>query len=296
MIGRRVCRRLAEAGHELVVLSRRPENARVVSAARVFSWEPELGPPERQVWQGVDAVIHLAGEPIAASRWTNEQKRRIRDSRVNGTRHLVAGIGEIKEAADRPRILVSGSAVGYYGDRGDEELDERSAPGPAGFLTDVCRRWEGEALRGQELGLRVTLVRTGAVLSAAGGALEKMLLPFKLGFGARLGDGRQWFPWIHLDDIAGIICQALFAGGLRGPVNGVAPGLVRNEEFASQLAAALHRPLIFSAPELVLKIVLGEMAEVVVDSQRVLPRVALESGYEFRFPRLEAALGNLLSH
>jgi uncharacterized protein len=289
LIGRAVCRRLANDGHQLVVLSRRPETADAIE--KVFKWEPGLGPPERNVWEGVEAVIHLAGESIASARWTAEQKRRIRASRVVGTRHLMQGI---EEAADRPKILVSGSAVGYYGDRGDEELDELSASGQ-GFLPEVCRQWEGETRRAQELGLRVALVRTGTVLSANGGALEKMLLPFKLGLGARLGDGRQWFTWIHIDDIAGIFCHALYSAEVRGPINGVAPELVSNADFTRELAAALRRPAVFSAPEFFLRIAMGEMAEVVLGSQRVIPRVALESGYSFRFPILRTALRGLLS-
>jgi uncharacterized protein len=290
LIGRAICRRLIDEAHQIIVLSRRPESARVVEGAQVFRWEPLLGPPESGVWEGVDAVIHLAGEPVAASRWTDEQKRRIRDSRVIGTRHLIEGI---KEATDRPKILVSGSAVGFYGNRGDEHMDERSAPGQ-GVLPEVCQQWESEALRGRELGLRVVLVRTGIVLSTNGGALEKMLLPFRLGLGGRMGDGRQWFPWIHIDDIAGIFCHALFSTGLSGPINGVAPGIVTNAEFTDELAAALRRPVIFSVPELVLKIVMGEMAEVVLHSQRVIPRVAMDSGYRFRFQMLRPALRSLL--
>jgi uncharacterized protein len=289
LIGRAICRRLADEAHQLVVLSRRPDSAEM-EGARVFRWEPALGPPESGVWEGVDAVIHLAGESVAALRWTDEQKRRIRDSRVIGTRHLLEGI---KAAADRPKILVSGSAVGFYGNRGDEHLDERSAAGQ-GFLPDVCRQWESEALRGREMGLRVVMVRSGVVLSTDGGALEKMLLPFKLGLGGRMGDGRQWFPWIHIDDIAGIFCHALFSAGLSGPVNGVAPGIVSNGEFTNKLAAALRRPVIFSVPEVVLKIVMGEMAEIVLHSQRVIPRAAMDSGYRFRFQTLEPALRSLL--
>jgi uncharacterized protein len=290
LIGRAICRRLVDEAHQIIVLSRRPESGRVVEGVQVVGWEPLLGPPESGVWEGVDAVIHLAGEPVAASRWTDEQKRRIRDSRVIGTRHLIEGI---KGATDRPKILVSGSAVGFYGNRGDEHLDERSAPGQ-GFLPEVCQQWESEALRGREMGLRVVLVRTGVVLSTNGGALEKMLLPFKLGLGGRMGDGRQWFPWIHIDDIAGIFCHALFSNGLSGPINGVASGIVTNAEFTDELAAALRRPVIFSVPELVLKIVMGEMAEVVLHSQRVIPRVAMDSGYRFRFQMLSSALRSLL--
>ncbi len=258
--------------------------------AKAYKWEPELGPPERRVWEGVDAVIHLAGEPVAASRWTDEQKRRIRDSRVIGTRRLLEGM---KESSDRPKILVSGSAVGFYGNRGDEQLDEWSDPGQ-GFLPEVCRQWEREALSVQELGLRVIIVRTGVVLSTNGGALEKMLMPFRLGLGGRMGGGRQWFPWIHLEDIAGIFCHALSSPELSGPINGVAPGIVINEEFTRELAAVLHRPVFLAIPDIVLKITMGEMAQVVLDSQRIIPRVALESGYRFRFQILKLALRSLL--
>ncbi|MBO0719389.1 MAG: TIGR01777 family oxidoreductase [Blastocatellia bacterium] len=291
LIGRALCRRLATEGHQLVVLSRRPDTAGRIAAAEVFGWQSDLGPPDRKVWEGVEAVIHLAGEPVAASRWTEERKRRIRDSRVRGTRHLIEGI---KESADRPKILVSASAVGYYGDRGNEVLNEAAGVG-RGFLPDVCQQWESEALQSREMGLRVVLVRIGVVLSADGGALEKMLLPFKLGLGGRMGDGRQWFPWIHIDDIAGLFCHALFSPGLSGPLNGVAPGIVDNEEFTAELASVLRRPAIFSAPEFFLKIIVGEMAEVVLGSQRVIPGVALESGYQFRFPHLKPALENLLT-
>jgi uncharacterized protein len=290
LIGRAISRRLADEGHQIVVLSRHPESAEVVAGAKAYNWEPELGPPERRVWEGVDAVIHLAGESVAASRWTDEQRRRIRDSRVIGTRRLIEGM---KEASDRPKILVSGSAVGFYGNRGDEQLDEWSEPG-RGFLPEVCQQWEREALRGQELGLRVTTVRTGVVLSTNGGALEKMLMPFRLGLGGRMGNGRQWFPWIHLEDIAGIFCHALSLAELSGPINGVAPGIVMNEEFTRELAAVLHRPVFLAIPDFVLKVAMGEMAQLVLDSQRVTPRVALETGYKFRFQILGLALRSLL--
>jgi uncharacterized protein len=290
LIGRAICQRLSDESHQLVVLSRRPEVARGITAAKVFGWDPLLGPPERDVWDGVDAVINLAGESVAASRWTEEKKRRIRDSRVIGTRNLIAGL---KDAPDLPRVVVNGSAVGFYGDRGDERLDEFSDPGQ-GFLPEVCREWEGEALRGRELGIRVVLVRTGVVLSSAGGALEKMLTPFKLGLGGMMGDGTQWFPWIHLDDIAGIFHHALSTAGLSGPINGVAPGIVRNSEFTRELAAVLHRPALLSVPGFVLKIAMGEMAEMVLGSNRVIPRVALESGYVFRFPMLKQGLEELI--
>ncbi len=291
LVGRALCQRLMSDGHSIVLVSRRPENARVIPGVSAFRWDPELGTPSNEVWEGVDAVIHLAGEPVARMRWTSKQKGRIRDSRVTGTRHLVDGI---KGVVGRPKILVSASAVGYYGHRGNEHLDERSSPGK-GFLSDVCQEWEKEALKAQELGLRVAHVRTGIVLSASGGALEKMLPPFKFGLGGRLGSGRQWFPWVHIDDIVGIFRHILLTQDLSGPVNGVAPVIVDNEEFTKELAAVLRRPVFLPVPELALKILMGEMAEVVLASQRVIPRVALDSGYRFEYQTLKPALQNLLA-
>ncbi|MEP7340880.1 MAG: TIGR01777 family oxidoreductase [Acidobacteriota bacterium] len=288
LIGKTLCRVLSNEGHEIVVLSRRVETARVVPTARVFRWNAEAEPPPAEAWEGVEAVIHLAGEPVAA-RWTDEHKRRIRDSRVKGTRNLVDGMAKL---ATVPKTLVSGSAVGFYGNRGDEQVDERSKAGQ-GFLSNVCVEWEHEAERARSLGTRVAQVRIGVVLAQEGGALDKMLLPFKLGLGARLGNGRQWFPWIHLADIVGIIRHALINPQVTGPVNGVAPGIVNNADFTRELAAALHRPTFFPVPEFALKILMGEMAEVVLASHRVIPQVALDTGYEFKHPNLKPALESL---
>jgi uncharacterized protein (TIGR01777 family) len=290
LIGKALCRQLANESHQIVVLSRHLENARVVPDAQAFRWEPEQGPPSSEVWEGVEGVIHLAGESVAGTRWSDEQKRRIRDSRVRGTRNLVDGI---RSVTNRPKVLVSASAVGYYGNRGDERLDEQSVPGQ-GFLSDVCVEWEEEASKARELGLRVAQVRVGIVLSTSGGALEKMLLPFKLGIGGRLGSGRQWWPWIHIDDIAGIFRHALLTPALNGPVNGAAPQIVTNEEFTKELAAVLHRPVFFPVPEMALRILMGEMGEVVLTSQRVAPQVALDSGYRFHYQQLRPALQNIL--
>jgi uncharacterized protein len=287
LIGRALCRRLAEQGREVVVLSRRPDQS---GFARAFAWAPEAEPPPLEAWRGVDAVIHLAGEPVAAGRWTMEQKRRIRDSRVMGTRNLVTGM---LASPERPKVFVSGSAVGFYGNRGDELLPETAAPGE-GFLVNVCREWEAESVRLRALGLRVALVRIGVVLASEGGALEKMLTPFKLGLGGRLGDGRQWFPWIHLDDIVGLLLHALDSPAIDGPVNGAAPGIVTNETFTRELAGALNRPVFFPVPEFGLRILMGEMAGVVLASQRVLPQVALQTGYRFQYPELGAALQDVL--
>lgn len=289
LIGKSLCRVLAGEGCEIVVLSRHPETAQVVPGARAFGWNAEVEAPPAEAWEGVEAVIHLAGEPVAARRWTEEHKRRIRDSRVKGTRNLVEGMKKLTVA---PKVLVSASAVGFYGDRGDEQLDERSAPGQD-FLSDVCLEWEREAEAARSPGLRVALARVGVVLDKNGGLMEKMLLPFKLGLGGRLGDGRQWFPWIHADDIVGIIRHALLDDSVGGPINGVAPGVVTNAEFTAELAAALNRPTFLPVPELALKILMGEMADAALASQRVFPRVALDTGYRFRYPNLKPALESL---
>lgn len=288
-IGESLCKSLHADGHELVVLSRRPESAEVVPGARAFRWNPEAEMPPLECWSGVEAVIHLAGEPVAAKRWTEEQKRRIRDSRVIGTRNLVKGM---KALANPPKIFISSSAVGYYGNRGDEKVDERSAPGK-GFFPDICTAWEHEAEQARELGIRVVLPRIGVVLGD-GGMLDKILLPFKLGVGGILGSGKQWFPWIHLDDLVGILRHALDGEHVSGAINGVAPNPATNAEFTKALGAALHRPTIFPVPEFALRIAMGEMANAALDSQRVYPTVALETGYKFRFPNLQQALESLL--
>jgi uncharacterized protein (TIGR01777 family) len=246
--------------------------------------------PPAAGWEGVEAVIHLAGEPVAAARWTEEQKRRIRDSRVKSSQNLVAGM---RATPRPPKVLVSASATGFYGDRGDEILNESSDPG-SGFLSEVCLDWEAEAARSRELGVRVVFVRTGVALSPSGGALKKMLPPFKLGLGGRLGAGRQWFPWIHIEDIVGIFLHALMSPAVDGPINGVAPGIVTNGEFTRELAAVLNRPAFFPVPDFAVRVLLGEMAEIVTASQRVVPQVALDTGYWFKHPNLRSALESLL--
>jgi len=231
-----------------------------------------------------DAVVHLAGEPVA-QRWSARAKQEIRDSRVEGTRRLVAGIAALPQ---KPRVLVSSSAIGYYGSRGDETLTEESGPG-SDFLAAVCAAWEKEAQAAEELGIRVVRLRTGIVLDARGGALAKMLTPFRFGLGGRLGSGRQWMSWIHSDDLVGIIVHAL-ENPLSGAVNGVAPNPVRNSVFTQALARALHRPALFPVPQFGLRLMLGEMSEAVLASQRVLPKVAESEGYCFRYPDLPEAL------
>jgi len=289
LIGRSLLRRLPEPA---VVLSRADQPAaRAVGADLVVRWDPVAGPPPPpQALRGADVVFNLMGEPAADGRWTAEKKRRIRDSRVVGTRHLVAGLAALDE---RPRVLVSASAVGYYGDRGDEILDERSSRGE-GFLADVCVDWEREAMVAERLGIRVVCVRIGLVMSTAGGALAKMLPPFRLGAGGRLGNGRQWMPWIHIDDLVGILLHAARSETLRGPINGVAPAPLTNAAFTAALAHTVHRPALLPMPAFALNVAFGEMSGMLMASQRVMPTAAQRSGYAFSHPDLDEALASLL--
>jgi uncharacterized protein (TIGR01777 family) len=290
MVGPRLLRLLDKP----TVLSRNPDRARRSLgqlAGRVVGWDPLQGPPPAEAFDGVDAVFHLAGESVAGSRWTAAQKARIRDSRVTGTRHLVQGI---RQAAVKPGVLVSASAVGYYGDRGEEELTE-SAPPAHDFLADVCVAWEKEALAAEDLGVRVVTERTGIVLGAGGGALAKMLTPFKLGAGGPLGNGRQWMPWIHVDDLAGLYIHAAGHGSIRGAMNAVAPNPVRNSEFTKALGRQLRRPAFMPAPYIGLRLLFGEFAQVLFASQRVIPKVALDTGFSFRYPDIAGALKEILA-
>lgn len=283
--------RLLEQIDEPVVLSRHPENVRRFSAgAEVYAWEPTAGLPPPEAFRGVEAVFHLAGEPIAEGRWTLEKKRRIMDSRKVGTANLVKGLEQLSE---RPPVLVSASAVGYYGSRGDELLDEQAAAGDD-FLARVCIEWERAAQPAEALGIRVVNPRIGIVLDASGGALSKMLLPFKLGIGGRLGAGDQWMPWIHLDDLVGLMLHAATHPEIKGPMNAVAPNPATNREFTRALAAAMHRPAILPAPAPLLKLALGEFGEALLSSQRVMPRVAEQTGYQFKHPELAESLRAIL--
>jgi uncharacterized protein (TIGR01777 family) len=251
-------------------------------------WNPVQGPPPRESLENADAVVHLAGEPVA-QRWTPETKGRIRESRVTGTRHLVEALAALPR---RRAALICASAIGYYGDAGDQILDESASPG-AGFLPEVCVAWEREARQAEALGFRVACIRIGLVLDPGSGALRRMLPPFRLGLGGRLGSGQQWMSWIHLADLAD-----LFRFALEHPVgrslNAVAPEPVQNVDFTRELARALHRPALFPVPGFVLKAMFGEMAGVLLESQRVLPRAAESAGFPFRFPKLGPALADLL--
>ncbi len=286
-MGRRLLKTLARGGHSLHVLSRH-SGTNLPPGVRISVWDPMKGPPPGDALSGADAIIHLAGEPVA-QRWNAEVKQRIRDSRVTGTRHLVEGIAK---AARKPGVLISASAAGYYGSRGNAPLDETSIAG-AGFLAETCVEWEREAFAAQSLGVRVAAIRTGIALDPTGGALGKMLPAFRFGVGGRLGDGSQWVPWVHLDDLVAIYAFAL-ENAVSGPLNATSPNPVTNADFTRALATALRRPAIFPVPKIALKVLFGEMGEVLFDSQRVLPRQTQAAGYQFRYPSIDAALKQLL--
>ncbi len=275
-----------------IVLSREPDRAMQKLAqfgVTAFHWDPMEGPPPAKAFEGVGTIFHLAGEPIASGRWTAWRKNAIRDSRVLGTKNLIAGLGKLDR---RPSVLVSGSAVGYYGSRGDEELTETASRGHD-FLADVCVDWEAAASEAKALGMRVVLSRTGVVLGREG-ALQKMMLPFKLGLGGPLGNGKQWMPWIHVDDLVGLLLHAASNPVVSGPMNGVAPQSVTNREFTRALAKALHRPALLPVPYFGIRLALGEVAQVLFASQRVLPAVAQGAGYTFRYPEIHAALEQII--
>lgn len=288
LIGRHLLRNLENA----VVLSRRPSEARMsLGPVEAYLWEPEAGPAPSEALRGVEVVFNLAGEPVSEGRWTDEKKRRIRNSRVVGTRNLVAGLAALER---RPRVLVSASAVGYYGDRGDEELHEHSAPGH-GFLAEVCADWEHEAMAASQFGIRVVCVRIGIVLAPDGGALARMITPFRLGIGGRLTSGRQWMPWIHIKDVAGIMLHASRNDGIHGPLNAVAPRPVTNLDFTRALAHAAHRPAVLPMPRAALRLAFGELSDILIASQRVFPQVAQESGYAFEHSDLSGALDDVMT-
>ncbi len=289
LIGKRLVRELKGRGDEVTVLSRSPERAAEQLGVQGIAWSPESEPAPVEALAGRDAVVHLAGENVA-QRWSDEAKKRIRSSRVDGTRNLVAGL---RTAEPRPGVLVSSSAVGIYGDRGDERLAESATAGQ-GFLAEVCVDWERETDAAADLGLRVVKVRTGVVLDAGGGALKTMMPPFKLGVGGPVAGGRQYLPWIHADDIVGIYLAAIDDSKWTGVVNGSAPEPVTNREFSKALGRALHRPAVAPVPALAIKLLYGEMAEVVTGGQRAIPGRTLELGYSFEHPELDEALRSAL--
>ena len=290
LIGSRLVARLLERGDDVTALSRDPDAARkALGEVTAVAWDPTGGAAPTAALAGRDGVVHLAGETVA-QRWSADVKERIRTSREAGTRNLVAGL---RAAEPRPRVLVSSSAVGYYGGRGDERLDESAVPGDD-FLAEVVRAWEREAAAAEQLEMRVVYVRTGVVLDRAGGALATMLPPFRAGVGGPVAGGRQYVPWIHLDDLVGIYLAALDGDAWSGAINASAPEPATNAELAKALGRALHRPAIAPIPAFALKVLYGDMAEMVTNGQRAVPKRALELGYAFRHPDLDEALAAAL--
>jgi hypothetical protein len=293
LVGSELTNFLTTGGHDVVRLVRRDSGAATqnVVARNTVPWDPTADRFDASPLEGVDAVVHLAGESIAAGRWTTARKRRIRDSRVHGTRVLSEALAAMTTP---PRSLVGASAIGFYGDRGDELLSEESAAGD-NFLAGVCTDWEAAYQRAADAGIRVALARLGVVLSPKGGALAKMLTPFRLGVGGRVGGGRQCWSWIAIDDVVGALHHALMADSLSGPVNVVSPNAATNLEFTKVLGRVLGRPTIAPMPALAARVLLGQMAdELLLASARVEPTRLLDSGYEFRHPNLEDALRHVL--
>lgn len=289
LIGGALIESLERDGHEVtrLIRGRLPQKGEA-------AWDPREGTADEAALEGHDAVVHLAGAGLGDHRWTAEYKKEILDSRVRGTLILTHALAKLDR---KPAVLVSGSAVGFYGDRGDEELTEESGPG-AGFLAEVVRQWEAAALPAKEADIRTVNVRSGIVQSAKGGGLKKLLLPFKLGLGGRFGSGKQWLSWVHVDDEIGAIRWALGHDELSGPINATAPNPVTIEEYSNALGRAVHRPTMIPTPTFALKALLGsEMtSEMLLGGQRVLPAKLRASGYQFQHPDLDEALADVLRH
>lgn len=287
LVGSAIVRDLSSRGVEVIALVRSAPN----DERREIRWNPLKGIEDTSRLEGLDAVIHLAGEPIAEGRWTEEKKRRIRESRIQGTKVLSEALAGLEH---KPQTLLAASAIGYYGARGAEVLTEESAPGND-FLAEVCREWEEATGPSARAGIRVVQMRFGVILSSKGGALEKMLTPFKLGVGGRLGSGKQYMSWIALDDVVGVVDHLLEKTEVSGPVNAVAPNPVTNREFTQALGEVLSRPTLFPVPKFALRLAFGEVADVaLLASQLVEPARLKESGYVFKYPELKDALRHIL--
>ena len=290
-IGSALVPRLTSGGHRVIRLIRASGPLSSSPSEPRVAWNPAATTFDASALDGLDAVIHLAGESLAAGRWTPARKAAIRESRVHGTRVLCEALARLSKP---PNVVIIASATGYYGDRGEEALTEASAPG-SGFLAEVCRDWEQAAEPAARRGIRLVQARFGVVLSPSGGALAKMLMPFTLGCGGPLGHGWQYLSWVSIDDVLGAILHLLTNDGVRGPVNIVSPQPVTNRDFARALGRVLRRPALLSVPAFVLRLLLGELAdEALLASARVLPSKLLASGYTFRDPRVEDALRRLL--
>lgn len=289
LIGKALQKSFAEKGYEMLLASRsEPKDANQIK------WNMDTGFEDVDLprLEGLDAVIHLAGENISGGlRWTEEKKKAIRDSRVFGTRTMIEAFARLEK---KPKVFVSGSAVGFYGDRGDDEMTEASSAGDT-YLANVCKEWEAESRRAEDMGIRTVLLRTGIVLSKDGGALATMLTPFKLGVGGVVGSGKQWMSWVSLDDVVGIINFALENESLRGAVNVVSPNPATNEEFTKTLGTVLYRPTFLPLPEFAVNLVFGEMGDaLLLDSTRVAPKRLIDAGYKFHYAELKSALEHAL--
>lgn len=284
-VGSALCSRLLEEQHKIVVLSRNPKS--IKPPIKAVANLDQLSNDDI-----FDAVINLAGEPIANKRWNDQQKKRIFGSRIETTEALIE---YFKKSKHKPKLLINGSAIGYYGTaRTNDNIDEKSGCDDS-FSSQLCQKWEAAALEAESLGIRTCLIRTGIVLGKNGGALSKMLPPFKMGLGGRIGYGKQWMSWIHLDDLVGIILYCINNDNLKGAVNGTSPNPVINEVFTKTLGTALKRPTIFPMPEIVIKLLMGQMGEeLLLSGKRVLPRKALDAGYIFKYKTLEDALINVV--
>jgi uncharacterized protein (TIGR01777 family) len=292
LIGRALVHELLEQDAQVTILSRDPSRVPQTPGVEAMRWDPMSEPAPVEALSGADAVVHLAGENVA-QRWTEGAKQAILQSRVTGTRNLVAGLKAAADLGEGPQTLISGSAIGYYGAHGEEPLDEDAPPG-SDFLAETCVAWEAEAQKASALGMRVVLVRTGVVLNREGGALKKMLPPFQLGVGGPVAGGEQYVSWIHRDDLVGMIGTALTDERWSGPVNGTAPEPVTNRELSHALGHALHRPSLLPVPGFALGLLYGEMAEIVTTGARVVPAKPLVLGYSFRHGELDEALRSAL--
>ena len=298
LVGSALLQRMLQQGYTLRALSRSPRRAETAASLQFITWDG-LTPPAQAV-RDTQTIVHLAGEPIFAGIPTRAHRQRMRDSRIQSTRNLVDQIAQLP-ADQRPATLICASAVGIYGDRGESEIDEQSpmtkaTPKPIAnsFLAQVCREWESEAARAEAFGVRVCSLRIGIVLSRAGGALPRMLLPFRLGLGGPFGRGKSWVPWIHLDDLCGLIEFTIHHSQLRGPINAVAPEAVRNLEFSHTLGRLLHRPAFLPVPPFLLRLALGDLANELLDSRKIKPARAVAAGFQFQFKQLEEALSQEL--
>jgi uncharacterized protein (TIGR01777 family) len=287
LIGQALQKSFEEKGYDFLLASRKAP-----TDDRHIQWSIEDGFADPEKLEGIDAAVHLAGESVSGLRWTDEKKKAIRDSRVLGTRNVVDAISKLKQ---RPKVFIAASAIGFYGERGDEEVTESSASGD-NFLASVSKEWEAESRRAEDAGIRTVLLRTGIVLSKDGGALATMLTPFKLGVGGVVGSGKQWMSWISLDDETAVINFAIENENLRGAVNAVSPNPVTNEEFAKTLGEVLYRPTFLPLPEFAVSMVFGEMGDaLLLASTKVLPKRLQDAGFEFKYPQLKAAIEHAIN-